>query len=333
MDYDDNSISEKNIFIVKGRFKSPENNIYGLLLIVLNPDRGYESINAIVSTYSEIFNNEPHTPWNKIEEIITNLKWKGTYNVNMTGSIIDQLKTISDDKSTGQLLYDNVYNYDYDNLEITLFDIVNRIVHDKKLVLETGIQEINLEEYQNTIAGKNESAVEEQGTPDEGEEKSSDDSVILIVKPILAPVKGKPLFDLKVGDRVMIKIDPVSERANSFIDILGLRDYDQILPAPARVVDIKGGSGKNAPSEILTEIQPGIYGKFYEEESQVKLRMFDPAVDRTVSGAVAGGKKGKKVQRPVESYNEPAFSRGTLIMLIMFLIIMALFAFILFINW
>jgi hypothetical protein len=271
-----NSITdEKNLYFLKGRFKSNSLNFYGLFLLMFNTRQELDIAHILVSTYSSAYDMEPHFSWEKYEEFIVNSKWKGNYNPNMTASVEDFFKRVTSDQS-GQkkLLYEYIKNYNYDSIDAFMFDIINRIIHDKNLILETGVQETSEKEFRET----KETRSQKKEVPQSETKLSPEEGVTLTIQLILSPVTGKPIYELKIGDIIMCKILPNTDRANYFIDLLDLRVENYVKPVPAKIIDIKS-EGKGSPLELLTEIGPGIFGKCIEDERQVKLKMYDPAVD------------------------------------------------------
>ena len=84
MDSELSAQSEGNILIVKGRFKSTSMNLYGLFLLSFNAMKKLDSHHVIVSSYSDMYEFDPNTPWHKFEEYIVDRKWKGNFNNSMT---------------------------------------------------------------------------------------------------------------------------------------------------------------------------------------------------------------------------------------------------------
>ncbi len=277
-----NSVSEqKNLYILKGRFKSNSLNFYGLFLLIFNTRQELIVSHILVSTFSSAYDMEPHIAWEKYEEYIVNSKWKGNNNSNMTASLENFLKQItSENNGQKEILYGYVKNYEYDNVDSFMFDIINRIIHDKNLIIETGIQEASETEFREVKENKTQK--KDKNSAQTNQKIASEEGVTLVIQLILAPVSGKPIYELKIGDVIMCKIIPNTDRANYFIDLLNLRVENLIKPVPCKVIDIKS-EGKGQPLEILTEIGPGIYGKCIEDERQVKLRMYDPDVDERIS--------------------------------------------------
>lgn len=316
---------EESIFILKGRFKSNSLGLYGLLLLIFNKNHDLENYNIVVSTYSNLYDLEPHVGWEQFEETILDVKWKGSYNSILTASLMDNLKAIASDEKLKSQLYEYLSNYDYDNTEVTIYDTVNRIIHDKNLILEIGIQEITTEEFKETKEKR-----VKQPQPTTEKSPVEDGSAILPIEPILSPVKGKPLYELKVGDKIIARIIPNSERANYFIDLLNLRFEGNIKPIPCEVIDIKSG-GKNSPVEILTLIGPGIYGKCTEEEKQVKLRMYDPLIDGPQVSKTQIGKISAKKEQEKDKY--APMPKSTYLIIILFVIILIIFLLLLYISF
>lgn len=317
-----------NIMIVKGRFKAVSQNLFGQFLLIFKNSASFESYSAVVSTYSDLYNLEPHEDWMKYREYIANVKWKGNFNATMTSSLMDHIKRFSEEMNSISLFYDSVCDYDYNAMDMALYDIINRIIHEKNLILETAIQEITPQEYRNGITGADQKAQGDNvaAASDDGY-TVEDDAVILPVKPIVAPVKGKPIYELRVGDKLMVYIQPQSDRANYYIDMLNLRGDEGIKPTMGEVIDIKAGSGKNNPTDILTLISKGIYGKFTETEKQVKLKLYNAETDGPLPKKnIAAGASDANVA-------STGMTKGTIVMLVLFMIILALFVVLIFLSW
>lgn len=318
--------ANENILIVKGRFKSSSMNLYGLFLLIFSTIKKLDTFHVIVSSYSDMYDFEPHTSWERYEEIIVDRKWKGNFNNSMTASIMDAFTKLSEDVRATKILYDHVYNYDYDQMDLIIYDLINRIIHDKNLTMETIIQEVSSQEFRKIKEDRSKPSESEKEKETQNDGKQS---TILQVKPIVAPINGKPIYSLRIGDKILIKIIPASSRENYYIDLYNLKEEKTIRPVPATVVDIKAGLGKNNPVEILTEIMPGVYGQFSEEEKQVKLKLFDPSVDDTINGR----KKGSSGPYGSVEEETTASMRSIIIMAILFVVILTLFILLIMLSW
>lgn len=320
--------SEGNILIVKGRFKSTSMNLYGLFLITFNSMKKLENHHAIVSSYSDMYDLELVAPWYKFEEYIVDRKWKGNFNNSMTASIMEAFTKLPEDTRNMKALYDNVYNYDYDQMDLILYDIINRLIHDKNLIMETLIQEISLEELRQVKNDRSKLQTQDDDTQD----KKDDRGVILQIKPVLSPLNGTPIYELRIGDKIMIKIIPTSSKENYYIDLYNLRGEKGVKIIPATVIDIKSSAVKNSPIEILTEIMPGVYGLCVEDEKLIKLKIYDQKTDGTINEDAKPAAK-KDNSRVVSAADTPGSGKNILIMAVLFAIILVLFIFLILLSW
>ncbi|MCL1864902.1 MAG: DUF4899 domain-containing protein [Spirochaetes bacterium] len=319
--------SEANVLIVKGRFKSNVINQYGLFLLTFNAMKRIDNQQVIVTSYSDIYDLDPSTPWNKFEEYIVDRKWKGNFINSITASISDAFNRLPEDEKAMSRLYESVYNYNYDQMDVIIYDILNRIFHDKNLTLETLIQEISQQELQNIRENRSKPQKREEETQDE---KKDDSHVILKIKPVLAPLNGKPIYELRVGDRIMVKIIPASNKENYYIELNKLRDENQIIkPIPAKVIDIKSSSNKDNPIEILAEIMPGVYGLCLEDEKLIKLKLYDPEADTSLKET----KKLSSAKNSSSSNKKGGISKSVVIMIMFLIFVLLVFIILIMIGW
>jgi hypothetical protein len=292
------------------------------MIIFFTNFRKIELCSSVISTYSSVFDIEPHTNWDKFEESIADAKWKGNFNMNLTNAIMNEMTKAANDTTITNLIFESAYNYDYKNLDITLFDIINRIIHDKNMILETGLQEVTPLEIKEVRENRNKPKEKVEVTQTESF-STPDGTVIIPVKAILAPVNGKPVFQLKIGDKIMARIEPRTDRAKYFVDFLGLWEEEnkKVRPYPMSVIDIKTGPAKNDPIEILAEIGTGVYGKITEEQSQVKLRLYDPQVD----GVIIKNKIQTQQKAAVSVPEEKSSIKGIILMIALFIAIVTIF--------
>lgn len=315
---------EGNILLVKGRFKSISMSLYGLFLISFNSRKKIDNYQITVSSYSDIYDYELETPWEKFEEIIINRKWKGNFNNSTTAALMDSFKKLTEDSATMEHLFDRIYDYDYDQIDIILHDLLNRIIHDKNLVIETSIQEVTQDEL---LTIRNERSKTSRESEEEAEDKKNKKAVILQVKPSIAPLNGKPIYEIRIGDRIMVRITPATSRENYYIDMYNLREGNIIKLIPATVVDIKISTLKNTPIEILTELMPDIYGYFREEEKLVKLRMYDQAdTDKS-------NKSQKNELKDGAQTDSKGSMKNIIIIAVLFVIILILLLVLIFMGW
>lgn len=325
-----NNDDYNKIIIVKGRIKAVSLNLFGQFIIVFNDKKNIDLFNLVISSFSELYDTiEPHDEWNKYHKIISDTKWRGKFNTSMTNSLMDQIKNLS---STNQveILYNQAVHFDYKNVDIFIFDLVNRIIHDKNLIIETGIEEVTPDEIKKEQENDNE-ASEDENNDKPKDETYDDGTIILSCKPILSPVSGKPIYELTISDVIMVKLLPNSERNNHYIDMLKLREGSAIKAIPGTIIDIKSGSGKNDPIEILIEISNGIYGKLLEDEKQVKIKMHSGQInqsDQQKSSDNSGSPRKSEMTN-----NKQKSSGGLLLILFALVSVLVLLVILIFIFW
>lgn len=303
--------ANNRVLFVKVRFKNAEKNneqlLYGQLILIFTNSHALESFNGVISTYSDTYDMELHTNWDKYEEFIVERKWKGHFSINMTNTLSSHLEDLKNDRQLYKLLYTCVINYDYNKLDILLYDIINKVLHERALTIETVIQETTHDDFKavqdrrnNPIDSNTESKVEAEA------DRMLTSQVLLDVKPVLAPVRGKPIYALKTGEVIMVRILPSTPRQISYIKLLGLEiDNGLATPIPADIIDIKYGSTMDA-YEITVKIDEKIFGKIIESESQIKLRLYDQKIDGVRPKGFFGGSqvyaKMKKRDRATKAF-------------------------------
>jgi len=289
--------ADNRVLFVKVRFnnteKDSEQKLYGQLFLVLTNSYSLESFNGLISTFSDTYDIELHTNWDKYEEFIAERKWKGHFSLNLTNTLSTYLEDLKNDKQLYKFFYTTVVNYDYNKLDVLLYDIINKALHEKSLIIETVIQETTQDDYKATREMRNKPQESDEDADLEAKaDKIMNEKVLLEVKPVLAPVKGKPIYSLKTGDIIMIRVLANTQRQVSYIKLLGLELDGRItVPIAADIIDIKYGTSKFDAYEITVKIDDNIYGKVIETERQIKLRIYDPKTDGARLEGFFGGSK------------------------------------------
>ncbi|MBP7901946.1 MAG: hypothetical protein KA015_03915 [Spirochaetes bacterium] len=271
--------SDEMNFFIKGRFKAGTQNLFGILSIQFDQNGDILNNHIVITSFSDIYNISIDDSWKKFEDTVTQYKWKGTYNTSLTNSLYAQLEKLKQDTSYNEQLFSFVSSSDDSGVNVSIYDLLNRILHDKQLLLDTRIERVSrdqvLEIKMKKSAYEAEHKAESSKTPSFAYGK---DAQVISASPILSPVKGKPIYELRIGDRIMIKPDASNQTAQHFIELYHLRLDNRVKPVPAEIVDIKADS-KTSPIEIICRINQNYYAKCFEDERQVKLRIYDPRID------------------------------------------------------
>lgn len=176
--------------------------------------------------------------------------------------------------------------------------VINEAAGNSNPDIQVWFKEVSDQEVQET-SGDEASALEGLSgqSGDEIQQKSEgsqlglpEGSSVIRFKYLLSPVSGKALVELKQGERVMIQLDAMDPKAIPWIESLQLRKEDGSLkPVPASIVKT---TTTGANTESLVQIAPNLYGRHFEEENSVKVKLYIPGAKpgQVGTGRPSGGK-------------------------------------------
>lgn len=259
--------------VMKARFKALETNTFGVLLIFVNEElRMVENLMAIASHFSSLYDIDPHLPWYALEEDIINLKWKGDIAVNISIDLQNYLES-SLQQDRGSELYHLLKNNDLGRIDSLLQSILMKPLADRNIVLEM-VTEITTEEgMRSARADRDKPAA---GRKEESGGQTGKTENYLDLDLVLAPVSGIPIYELSVGDRIMVRISDRTNRGRYYIDLMGARVNGNVIPVPAQVTDINRKEGQYT---ILCRIGENAVGRIVETELVKIKRQEDGSSD------------------------------------------------------
>jgi len=261
---------QENYIILKGRFKAVDTNTYGIFIIFINEEiKEVENMIAIASHYSSLYDIDPHLPWYSFEENLVNIKWKGDIAVNISLDLQHYMES-SLEHDRGNELYFLIKNNDELKIESLLQAILIKPLSDRNIIIETVSEFVTKKAIQMIREERNKPKNEKVITAEK--QFDTDKGILLNVDLILAPVSGIPIFELKKGDKIMVRINDRTSRGKYYIDKLGARVNGNIIPVPAEVTNIS--KNENKEYSIICKLEEGIFGKAIEAE-QVKLKRYD----------------------------------------------------------
>ncbi|MGC8770389.1 MAG: DUF4899 domain-containing protein [Brevinematia bacterium] len=282
-------VTEKTTIIIKGRFKAPAVSSFGLFIIFMdNSSKAVEKYDVVSSHFSTLYENNISMPWNELENIITKLKWKGEYATSLTH---DVQSTFDDLFQTGTgrtpEIWSNIKKLQFNKVEGIFEEVLSRPAGDKNIKVDIAIETLPASQIESVRKNQSESsgkdilsAISPSQDAQPKQQKESyipDDSAVLLeVSLVLSPVSGVPVYELKEGDKIFVKITEQSNRGQYFIDLLNASQDGEILPIPATVVKV---TKEGKIYVVIVNIGPGIYGKSLDEDN-VKVKMYDPMLDK-----------------------------------------------------
>ncbi len=260
-----------NYLIIKGTVKANQTKINSLFIIIMNEEkRIIENVSAVASRFSVINDTSPGVPWYVFNENLNNLKLKGDVSARITADLQTTLEQ-SLEKDRGNELLTYLKHNDHTKVDSLLQSIFLKSLMDKNLIVEIVTENISKQDYD--IIKKDRKEPKEKKLPQAQKRTLKGD--IIDIDLILAPVSGIPIYKLKKGDRIMVRIVDNSEKASYHIDSIGLRIDGNIIPLQAEVLQIK----KNPQNEymILCKLKDGVYGTAAETE-RIKLKSYDEII-------------------------------------------------------
>lgn len=273
--------TEANFSIIKGKLKAVSTSSFGVFVAFMdNVTKTIDRFDIICSHFSTIFENNVNMPWNELEELIQQMKWKGEYATNLTH---DAQSTMEDlfEPGTGRVLdiWQSLKKNQYNKTESIFEEYLMRPTGDKNIKVEIGVETVSGTDIDRVKMQREQKANQEQAMLNEPATplvNTQDNAVILDIALVLSPISGVSLSELKPGEKILVKISEQSNRGQYFIDLLGAQVEGEIVPVPATVEKVIMAEKLNT---VIVSIGPGIYGKALEEDN-VKAKRYDPAKDK-----------------------------------------------------
>ncbi len=292
--------SYKDLYVIKGKFSS--SSIYGAFLIFFN--KVYLQLAdyfGIISHEFSVDDIKTNTDWRIFEqEIDNNLKLKKHDDVlgNHLKEEINNAFTIQFGQDLRKLL-DN-------NEGISVNHLFQKVTQDKlgfpnvKISIDFN-QLSSLDMELHSISSKKMQTDEQRETEKPGEEKIDDiermdgdedlldgKNVKLILEGslVLAPIKGKEISSLIIGDRIRVKVTDKNPKGIALAKAFNAYEEGKILPISGRIVSMK--SNPSGGFKIFVIVAKGIFLKIEEEEEQIKIAMDDVALKSGESSGTEG---------------------------------------------
>ncbi len=285
---------ESTYIVIKGRFRAPASSSFGVFVIFLdNVTKNIDKYDVVSSHFSTLYENNVNMPWHEFEDIISRLKWRGEFATSLTHDIQACFDDIFQ-AGTGrtQDIWAYVKKSQLNKVTEIFDEMLGRPTADKAVKCEIAIENIMKSEIEEAKKFRSEREAKEMlSTTDKdaqaqqaGSMPSLEESaVVLEVSLVLSPISGIPIYDLKEGDKIFIKITEQSSRGQYFIDLLNATEDNEIIPIPATVVRM---TKEGKIYTVLVNVGPSIYGRSLDEDT-VKVKKYDPAEDKRKKKPVA----------------------------------------------
>ncbi len=265
----------KDYLALKIRYMGHKTHNYGAILIVLNiKKRMIEEIEVIVSNEMKASEIDSNLKFEKFREEIRN--FIKTSDVNLI--MIDRLKEgiMSDefkDAIFKNLTQDGIINTN--DLKIMFSELMFKVLTEPNAAVKIDQERIDVFRYTKkegrTSLLKERHA--EEGREDKGREEETETKreeieirnislVILKIEPVLSPVKGVPVTELRPGDEIMVRIIDERDIGDYLASLLGGKEGENRVPVSAIVKKIEK-SPETENIMLLVEFGPGIAGRCF----------------------------------------------------------------------
>ncbi len=279
---------------IKGRFKSEQRKVFGIFYFILNREfNSVDTVSVIVSLYTTLYETSLKGSIAEFHNKINSIKAEGQYALSTTQTLQEALKSISTNYNFYQEMEPYIDIKDEKRLSPILQSFFGGVLGDKRIDIQVSIQnvtqeEISLEKFESTSEEEtvNDNVSLSDGsnleTTDMSDDHLTDGQVVLEANFLLAPVGGKLVYRLKIGEYVMVKILPNTAVSNQHIDLLKLRDArGHINATPAKILSFK--KEENIGCEVIVQISEGVCGKITEEKNVLVKTVQDQASVRSPS--------------------------------------------------
>jgi hypothetical protein len=284
------------IYILKGRFKALTTNTFGIFIIFIEKaTKAVSKMSVIASHFSSMYENDPEQPWNKFEETISQLKYNGEISANLSNDFQSFfISSFLADVVEGFI--DAFETKNFSKTEGLLTSLIEKILTDKNIFIQLEKQTVTREDI-DKVRQDNEVRPQADKPAEPAKQGKSDDEVramfnieeggiLLSVDLVIGPINGIPIYELRAGDQIVVKIAGRTEKEQYFINLLNAKnDQGEILPVRAVVKEIIADQEAKTYN-LLVEIGPGIFGRASEQE-KVKLKRYDPMLDARLKKANA----------------------------------------------
>ncbi|HPC37800.1 MAG TPA: hypothetical protein PLF21_00670 [Exilispira sp.] len=260
--------------ILKGRTRSENMNFYAVFIIIVDTElKIMEKCDVIVSRIPTFYNSSISRSWQEIYREILQLSFEGKNISTYSKSIIAGIEKFFLNEDISYII--SLINDDFEKFQMLLMENINRTFGngDCKAEIIKYFEDSLEMQTQSTITINPESLLQTS-------EESIDFDIppganIIPLKPALAPVSGKPIYEIVPQDLIYVYIDPSFDRYKDYLNYFNAIADDKLLPIKGEVIEVRIDLNNNYI--LLVKLDENTYGKLIEEE-KVKIKMYTEQV-------------------------------------------------------
>jgi len=284
--------SYKDLYVLKINFTS--SSVYGAIIVFYNHILNYiVHLHGIVSKSFSIQDIKPSAKWKIFEKDIVDIVKKNEHDSVLTNQSLDsfskgftvqignEIKKFLENDDSIQLVY-ILQKLAQDTLGFQNVKVLSDYEEISSVDMELfslSSKKINLKKIQAKEKQENEA---KENPQDKNSLNGKAVKLLLQAALVLSPIKGLSISELKVNDRIKIKLIDKNPKAKSVLTAFKAIDEEgNQKPIPARIISID--YSKSDGYKINAIIAKGIFAEIYEEEENIKVLMADGYIFKTSS--------------------------------------------------
>lgn len=295
------ALLRRSIFGAKIKFRSELRKVCGVIYIYIDAEReAVERLHAVVTHEAWLYNTDLNQPVMEFEDYIINTEFRIKTVPNLMRDLNDRLKE--------RMKFDTLKRFTAAMIAEQpeqLIDILRVILSgemaDREIDLLIKYEKINRVKFE-----KMEKAVEQQAASEAKEketaetesqavaDESKEKVLILKTEIVLSPISGKHVRELKLGDKIYVKIIDNSPQGRYIANLLkGDNAAPQLILVPVKEMT----RTESDRCSIITQFGPGVFGrvvanteaKIKTEGSEAGLEAEMPGAEDTILPMLLGG--------------------------------------------
>ena len=279
--------------IYKYTFELLDHNLYGVGYVIFNiDDKHIHEKEVVLYSSPNKCDLRISTGWRSFIEALRVQVTQSNFEKNTCEDILDNIEsniTFNDIVSIERHIRDNQIKRITDTFKV----ILGRVLINKNIIMHSEVEMIDkeaFEEYMNLqiFTSNNKINAQEDGEDEVNVQSLSlhkendpvgnknesifdleEGNVLLDCYPLLAPISGVPVFELRINDQIMVKVTDDPNNKQVISEIESHRDGE---PIPIRAT-VKKVQIKEKIFYILVHIKDHFYGRIIEAE-QVKIKPY-----------------------------------------------------------
>ena len=247
-----------------------------VLLKIKNNEKILESLDAVsikLSQFTDPINTSDS--WLKHKEYISKKKFSAKFDNNLTLGIITEINNLIDSTLPYENLIEEILKKHEKNETNSVGEIlkpyIGRVILDKSITIQVNSEFVLQKDINDSITIEDKPKEQAFFNSHRDDFFDINDGALLSCAPVVAPVHGTPIFNLRVNDQIMVKIlksNVYEEKLKDLFDLI--TSNGESLYVPGKVVKIRR---EDSEYSILVKIEDKVFGKIFETE-QIKFKVY-----------------------------------------------------------